>query len=184
MPLDPTQLRLAMIAVVHGADALTRLNARIGAGVDAIRAGAQTRDAARLAGKPGASPATVAAARARAKRTLEDAHTSAKLAARATIPPTAMAPNAACIHGRIMDRNGVGIIDAKVHGISLKDELVVQSGTDVRGYFCLMIQAASHSIIPPIAVVVYHCAKVLHRDPVPAKLRPGRARYREIIVTP
>lgn len=186
MPLDPAQLRLALQAVLDGADAVVRLSARLGAGLDDIRADAQLRDATRLAGKPGASAGAVAGAYVRANRTRAQAEAGKRTAARSRIPPFPIGPELVGLHAHVADRNGRPLADLDVHVMAETGLLVAEARTDHEGYFRVEFSATATQMQgnPVVMITVRRGDHIVWRDPQWTRLRIGRTRYRDIIADP
>lgn len=181
MPIDPTQLRFAMLGAIDGADGAARLFARKAADLDGSRAISQARDTERMAAKPGANPATIDAERRRTSAIRAEAQSSTRLAERARVRPLTVEEDRSYVHGRVVTRTG-----APVGGLRLSFTVATtgaeagEASSDERGYF----RAALSPNYPeePLVASVYRGTSVVYRDEQPFRVRTGTSRYREIIV--
>lgn len=185
MPVDPPQLRLAMLAVVDGGDALARTVARAAARLDAVRGRAQTRDLQRLAAKPGVDRATLVTLHTRAQAVRQQAEVSEALAARSFIEPVRMDPAVAVstVHGRVVAGNRLGRADLRVRALAADGTVLAESPTDARGYYRLDVPGGANGAPPSaVKIVVLRAGAVVHQDPSGFDVRLGRSRFREIVV--
>lgn len=184
MPLNTEQLQLALRVALEGGDALTRLDTRVAASLDEIRARAQARDMARMAGKPGASPGVVGALRVRATRTRELADAGRRATYRSWVPRFEMSPDRAGLHGLTLDASGAPLVELRVIARDESGQTAAEARTDLRGYFRLLVPPSPiQGGDPRILLEVYRGDTTLYRDPDPYQLHMSYSHYRELVLT-
>lgn len=133
-----TTLPVDLETAFAGADTALRSLARSSVGLEKSRAGARTREAARIAAKYGADhPRTQAAASA---AELQRGHLvdATRLAGRADVAPVDVGATGVAITGRVLDASGVGVPALTVQAADPRGRVLASSRTGGNGQFRLI----------------------------------------------
>jgi hypothetical protein len=179
-PLDAKQLEQETEKLLQGGDSARLAGLQAADTLQTARTATRRREAARVMAKHGRGSEAMKVATARVDVQERVGQVVRAERERTRVAPFTVEQDRAVIHGRVVDAQGSGQRGYTVTAVDARGNHLASSRTDACGYFKLDLTSRVEA--PPVVLVVSRERETVQRHPETFDLRPGSARYVEIVL--